>query len=169
MLDYFRAKSRRRSTAVDSPILSREDEAYFAKLAGEETPPPLPARPDPAPTARRSKSTDAQIALMDGADTIPLPASPRAEEADDRETVEQQTEAAVNEAVAEAGKAETEDKQKTDSKSEEKDQKEPKSPKPRHRRPLSFALSFPRRKSQVCFPIQSLEAEDHRSDSTFSV
>ncbi|GME58456.1 hypothetical protein GTA08_BOTSDO05859 [Neofusicoccum parvum] len=74
-----------------SPILNDEEEAFLERITSEaedETPPPLPERPKAAtvPTldsngvasATRTKSTDAQVALMDGAERVPLPQSPPA-------------------------------------------------------------------------------------------
>ncbi|KAF2135377.1 uncharacterized protein K452DRAFT_260764 [Aplosporella prunicola CBS 121167] len=62
-----------------SPILNDEDEAFLERITSEEAPPPLPKRPDVTPNnGQRTKSKDAQTALMDGADQIPLPTSPPA-------------------------------------------------------------------------------------------
>lgn len=56
-----------------SPILTEEDEAFLSKVA------------DSPEKTRVDHSGDAQIALMDGAQNIPLPMSPREENDLDRE------------------------------------------------------------------------------------
>ncbi|KIW83716.1 hypothetical protein Z517_02962 [Fonsecaea pedrosoi CBS 271.37] len=68
-INYIKAKAHlvtaRRSEA---PVLSEEDEKFLDRITSQENPPPLPARPGAA-----SVGKDAQIALMDGAQNIPLP------------------------------------------------------------------------------------------------
>ncbi|KAF2086646.1 hypothetical protein K490DRAFT_11261, partial [Saccharata proteae CBS 121410] len=72
-----------------SPILNDEDERFLERITSEGTPPPLPVRPgeaSPPPLPQRptapldnvgeSKGKDAQTALMDGAERVPLPGSP---------------------------------------------------------------------------------------------
>ncbi|KKY27308.1 hypothetical protein UCDDS831_g00879 [Diplodia seriata] len=81
-------------TEPKSPILNAEEEAFLERITSqgeeeEETPPPLPARPKAvtapilpdhdhaaAQTQTQTKAKDAQTALMDGADQVPLPQSP---------------------------------------------------------------------------------------------
>ncbi|OJD39735.1 uncharacterized protein BKCO1_2000320 [Diplodia corticola] len=80
------------ATEPKSPILNAEEEAFLERITSrgegeeEEIPPPLPARPKAAtapivaeqdPVAQtQTKGKDAQIALMNGADQVPLPQSP---------------------------------------------------------------------------------------------
>lgn len=65
-----------------SPVLDEEDEKFMARLAAiaqepEGERPPLPTRPSEAVANGEKKAgRDAQEALMDGADTVPLPMSP---------------------------------------------------------------------------------------------
>ncbi|KIW08393.1 uncharacterized protein PV09_01305 [Verruconis gallopava] len=60
-----------------SPILTDEDERFLELITSDEQPPPLPERPAVIfDTAEKAKPKDAQIALMDGANKIPLPQSP---------------------------------------------------------------------------------------------
>lgn len=82
--------------APKSPILNDEEEAFLERITSEaeeeETPPPLPARPKPTTATSlavlengpvleaQTKGKDAQVALMDGAEQIPLPQSPPTEE-----------------------------------------------------------------------------------------
>ena len=61
---------------AEAPVLTEEDEAFLHHITSEETPPPLPARPQQLPVAGESKGNDAQIALMDGAQNIPIPDVP---------------------------------------------------------------------------------------------
>ncbi|KAB2579821.1 hypothetical protein BFW01_g2505 [Lasiodiplodia theobromae] len=89
-------------TEPKSPILNAEEEAFLERITSqagddeEEIPPPLPARPkaatapillehDLAAAPAQTKGKDAQTALMDGADQIPLPKSPPVTTPDDRE------------------------------------------------------------------------------------
>lgn len=61
-----------------SPVLNQEEEEALQRIISEETtPPPLPARPVPVSNdGATTKGKDAQVALMDGADKVPLPTSP---------------------------------------------------------------------------------------------
>jgi hypothetical protein len=67
---------------VTSPMLDEEDEKFLQRLAAiaqepEGTPPPLPNRPVVVTdNGERKVGKDAQEALMDGANKIPLPTSP---------------------------------------------------------------------------------------------
>lgn len=83
MLKYFeRRKSKDGAkTAVaeppQSPILNDEDERFLQSLTGEEDAPPLPERPVVIlDNGEKAVGNDAQDAIMDGANKIPLPQSP---------------------------------------------------------------------------------------------
>ncbi|KIX03009.1 uncharacterized protein Z518_06559 [Rhinocladiella mackenziei CBS 650.93] len=90
-IDYIKAKARlATSHKSEVPVLSEEDEQFLDHITSQESPLPLPAR-DGAPTSGK----DAQIALMDGAQNIPLPETP------DEVTGEP-------EMIPDSGKAETE-------------------------------------------------------------
>ncbi|KAI9832010.1 MAG: hypothetical protein M1819_004554 [Sarea resinae] len=80
MLDYFSLKkakrqqpTRRRSSA---PVLTDEDQKWLERLAAEGTPPELPERPIVLNDGQAVTGKDAQIALMDGAQKVPLPETP---------------------------------------------------------------------------------------------
>ncbi|MCJ1465593.1 hypothetical protein MMC07_004212 [Pseudocyphellaria aurata] len=80
MMEYFtfrKAKPhpdhREKSEAL---VLSEEDEAFLHRIASEGTPPPLPERPQDLSVAGESSANNAQIALMNGAQNIPLPDVP---------------------------------------------------------------------------------------------
>ena len=62
----------------EAPVLSEEDEQFLNRITSDGKPPPLPERPQPldAPVAGETPIKDAQIALMDGAQNIPLPETP---------------------------------------------------------------------------------------------
>lgn len=60
----------------EAPVLNDEDEAFLHRIASEGTPPPLPERPQNLPVAGDSSTNDAQIALFNGAQNIPLPDVP---------------------------------------------------------------------------------------------
>lgn len=95
-VDYVKSKAHQlkrlnKLTSSSTPVLNDDDEAFFSRFAsrfGTEK-----------AAAARQKSTqkrtldwhggDAQIALMDGTQNIPLPESPP--ESDDQETVENKT------------------------------------------------------------------------------
>lgn len=63
-IKYLKAKAVvATSTKADKPVLSEEDEQFLNRITSQENPPPLEIR-------------DAQIALMDGAQNIPLPETP---------------------------------------------------------------------------------------------
>ena len=61
---------------TEAPVLSEEDEAFLHRIASEGTPPPLPERPQDFSVAGETSGNDAQIALMNGAQNIPLPDVP---------------------------------------------------------------------------------------------
>ncbi|KAM0795000.1 hypothetical protein BDR22DRAFT_894586 [Usnea florida] len=88
-MEYFtskraRSKSPAPLTQVETPVLNEEDEAFLARIETEGTPPelperpgpPLPARPQDLPLAGESEGNNAQIALYDGSQNIPLPDVP---------------------------------------------------------------------------------------------
>jgi hypothetical protein len=71
-INYFRAKAHlATATKSETPVLTEEDEKFLDHIISEDNPPPLPARPDALVAIK-----DAQIALMDGAQNIPLPETP---------------------------------------------------------------------------------------------
>lgn len=88
-MEYFsskrpRSKSPAPHTQVETPVLTEEDEAFLARIETEDTPPelperlppPLPARPQDWPETGETHGNNAQIALLDGAQNIPLPDVP---------------------------------------------------------------------------------------------
>jgi hypothetical protein len=87
VLEYFTSKKGKQaaqpeaSTAtaaeVKSPVLKAEDEAFLERLASEIENPPESTLPV---VLYQGEGKDAQAALMDGADKVPLPQSPPAEE-----------------------------------------------------------------------------------------
>ncbi|KAK6379379.1 hypothetical protein LTS17_006297 [Exophiala oligosperma] len=72
-INYIKAKAHlATSKPSETPVLSEEDEQFLDRLtSADENPPPLPARPDVVASIK-----DAQTALMDGAQNIPLPETP---------------------------------------------------------------------------------------------
>ena len=80
MMEYFNFKKVKKHPddveKSEVPVLNDEDEAFLHRLASEGTPPPLPERPQDLPVAGEPLSKDAQIALLDGAQNIPLPDVP---------------------------------------------------------------------------------------------
>lgn len=72
-INYIKSKARLATASKsDTPVLSEEDEQFLDHITSQENPPPLPARP----VLTIPEIRDAQVALMDGADNIPLPATP---------------------------------------------------------------------------------------------
>ena len=84
-MEYFtskraRSKSPAPPTQVETPILNEEDEAFLARIETEGTPPelperpapPLPARPQDLPRVGETEGNNAQVALMDGSQNVPL-------------------------------------------------------------------------------------------------
>ncbi|EXJ67540.1 uncharacterized protein A1O5_09553 [Cladophialophora psammophila CBS 110553] len=68
-INYIKAKAHLvTSHKSEAPVLSEEDEEFLDRITSQENPPPLPARPGVL-----TQGKDAQIALMDGAQNIPLP------------------------------------------------------------------------------------------------
>lgn len=89
MMEYFsskraRSKSPAPPTQVETPVLNEEDEAFLARIDSEGTPPelperpapPLPSRPQDLPYVGETEGNNAQIALLDGSQNIPLPDVP---------------------------------------------------------------------------------------------
>lgn len=60
----------------ETAVLTEEDEAFLHRLTSEVDPPPLPDRPRDLAIAGETRGNDAQIALMNGAQNIPLPDVP---------------------------------------------------------------------------------------------
>ena len=93
-MDYLSAKRQRvksparpsKDTVPDEevPVLTEEDEAFLHRIATEGTPPELPERPGPPLPTRlqdlqetgNTVGNNAQIALMNGAQDIPIPDIP---------------------------------------------------------------------------------------------
>ncbi|KAG9784934.1 hypothetical protein ABEF93_001309 [Exophiala dermatitidis] len=73
-INYIKAKAHiATSRKSETPVLSEEDEKFLDRIVSQENPPPLPPRTYlDAPT----QAKDAQVALMDGAQNIPLPSTP---------------------------------------------------------------------------------------------
>jgi hypothetical protein len=78
-INYIKAKAHiKMATKSEEPVLSEEDEQFLNHITSNGNPPPLPARPNVMnlPVAGETRSNDAQIALLDGAQYIALPESP---------------------------------------------------------------------------------------------
>ena len=80
MMEYFTHKKAKKAVDMaerdEKPVLNDEDEAFLQRIASEGTPPPLPERPQSLPVAGETHGNNAQIALMAGAQNIPLPDVP---------------------------------------------------------------------------------------------
>lgn len=79
-INYIKAKTHLSSaTKSETPVLSEEDESFLNRVVGEENPPALPPRPEQLGVSKDAVTTlkDAQVALMDGAQNIPLPDTPQ--------------------------------------------------------------------------------------------
>lgn len=84
-INYIRAKTHiSTTTKAEAPVLSEEDEQFLNRITSDEKPPPLPARPTVQDllATNETKGKDAQIALMAGAQNIPLPDTPNEVEED---------------------------------------------------------------------------------------
>ncbi|KAJ9610493.1 hypothetical protein H2200_005270 [Cladophialophora chaetospira] len=83
-INYIKAKTHiATARKSEAPVLSDEDEKFLDHIVSEENPPPLPARPDvPQPVK------DAQLALMDGAQNIPLPPGTPSELAEEPDLIQ---------------------------------------------------------------------------------
>ncbi len=87
-MDYFHTKRSKSKSPmrqqVETPVLTEEDEAFLARIESEGTPPALPERPAPAlpqrpqdlPEVGETEGNNAQLALYDGSQNIPLPDAP---------------------------------------------------------------------------------------------
>jgi hypothetical protein len=78
-INYIKAKTHiSTSKKAETPVLSEEDEQFLNQITSDAKAPPLPARPRvlDLPVAGETKGNDAQIALMNGAQNIPLPDTP---------------------------------------------------------------------------------------------
>ena len=80
-INYIRSKTHLGgATNTNTPVLNEEDEEFLNRITSEENPPALPPRPEQlgldneAPVIK-----DAQVALMDGAQNVPLPDTPQVE------------------------------------------------------------------------------------------
>ncbi|KAF2431224.1 hypothetical protein EJ08DRAFT_696612 [Tothia fuscella] len=89
VLEYFNQKkgelerklSHRHDKEPKRPLLTEEDENFLSKITSEDQAPPLPDRPVTTTdnNGKKVQGKDAQTALMDGADGVPLPNSPAVE------------------------------------------------------------------------------------------
>ena len=88
-MEYFNlkragSKSPAPPAQVETPVLNEEDEAFLARIETEGTPPelpPRPAQPSPSypqdlPQVGETEGNNAQIALWDGSQNIPIPDVP---------------------------------------------------------------------------------------------
>jgi hypothetical protein len=78
-INYIKAKTHiSTSKKAEAPVLSEEDERFLNHITSDVKAPALPARPRvlDLPVAGEARGNDAQIALMDGAQNIPLPDTP---------------------------------------------------------------------------------------------
>lgn len=78
-INYIKARAHiSTATKAEAPVLSEEDEKFLNRITSDEKPPSLPARPtfQDLPIAGDAKGNDAQMALMNGAQNIPLPETP---------------------------------------------------------------------------------------------
>jgi hypothetical protein len=78
-INYIKAKTHiSTSKKAEAPVLSEEDERFLNHITSDAKAPALPARPRvlDLPVAGEARGNDAQIALMDGAQNIPLPDTP---------------------------------------------------------------------------------------------
>ena len=80
MMEYFNFKKAKHhvdtTEKAETPILNEEDEAFLQRIASEGVPPPLPARPQDLQVAGETDGNNAQLALYNGAQNIPLPDVP---------------------------------------------------------------------------------------------
>ena len=89
-MEYFSSKRTKAKSPsrieqqTETPVLTEEDEAFLAQIDTQDTPPELPERPGPPipqrpqdlSVAGESSGNDAQIALFDDSQNIPLPGVP---------------------------------------------------------------------------------------------
>jgi hypothetical protein len=77
VLEYFNLRKAKEENMAKSPILNESDEKFLEKITSEDQPPPLPERPVVIfDNGKKVEGKDAQTALMDGADKVPLPPTP---------------------------------------------------------------------------------------------
>jgi hypothetical protein len=81
VLQYFSSKKGKKPAAVaeepKAPVLNEEDEAFLKRITSDEQMPSQPAEPVVVLEGGEIvKGKDAQDAIMDGANQIPLPTSP---------------------------------------------------------------------------------------------
>ncbi len=68
-INYIKSKAHLATARKsEAPVLTDEDEKFLDHITSQENPPPLPARPEGLKPVK-----DAQLALLDGAQNIPLP------------------------------------------------------------------------------------------------
>lgn len=78
-INYIKAKTHiSTSKKAEAPVLSEEDEQFLNHITSDANAPALPARPRvlDLPVAGEARGNDAQIALINGAQNIPLPDTP---------------------------------------------------------------------------------------------
>lgn len=81
-MQYFnqlRAKTRSSKRKQSDPVLTEEDEAFLQRVTSQADAAPLPDDVSKQEAGNESAGKDAQIALMNGAQDIPLPMSPAEE------------------------------------------------------------------------------------------
>ncbi|KAJ9293011.1 hypothetical protein DTO271G3_8146 [Paecilomyces variotii] len=81
-MQYFnqlRAKTRSSQVKQPDPVLTEEDEAFLQRVTSQPDAAPLPDDVVKQESSNQPVGKDAQIALMDGAQNIPLPLSPAEE------------------------------------------------------------------------------------------
>lgn len=81
-INYIRSKTNLGSVSKsETPVLNEEDEEFLNRITSEENPPALPPRPEQLATEHdvAPPIKDAQFALLDGAQNIPLPNTPQVE------------------------------------------------------------------------------------------
>jgi hypothetical protein len=81
VLQYFSSKKGKKAAAAadvpKAPVLNDEDEAFLKHITSDEQMPLQPAEPVVIlESGEKATGKDAQDALMDGANQIPLPKSP---------------------------------------------------------------------------------------------
>lgn len=86
MLSYFTHRPKKQEGQADdglqSPVLNEDDEKFLEKITSDEEPPPLPARP--TLILDNGDQVRGEEADLVGADQVPLPTSPPAEEPGDK-------------------------------------------------------------------------------------
>lgn len=95
VLEYFSLRKNKHKPGKDvnpgSPVLKEDDEAFLAKITAESAAPSSSEKPTIIlDNGQKIRGKDAQVALMAGADKIPLPASPPLDSADKGDGKKQQ-------------------------------------------------------------------------------